>query len=325
MWNQNSCTWKWKHRLTAPESLTTLTFCGTCRPSTPAFLARCITVLFTPGLSPWGWGWGWAWPWAWPGPAEGAPWMGMILWETWVVWIGALGLLRFCTVLFLLCCCWFCCCWCHCCWFGPGPGVCCCWPAPFAICSRVLTLGRSDGVWGVPLGGKGVPWWGFICDGCGLLGNCLCCCGGGGCDCCGGCDICSCCCCCAGGIWEGAGPWPWFAWALILSNSSFFLTPACICLLSSFRFRISSLSRFCSSILRRYCRVSSSSSGSCHTKHNLTISFPVLCDCNGLLVHHHSLSEPHYLAWDTVVIKVNTPEKYVILLIFSSQWIETCH
>ncbi|TNN73388.1 hypothetical protein EYF80_016342 [Liparis tanakae] len=33
---------------------------------------------------------------------------------------------------------------------------------------------------------------------------------------------------------------------------------------------ISSLWRFCSSIFRRYCRVSSSSLGSCGTKHKLT-------------------------------------------------------
>lgn len=48
-----------------------------------------------------------------------------------------------------------------------------------------------------------------------------------------------------------------------LSRSSLFLTPACICLLISFFLRISCLSRFCSSIFKRYCRVSSSSSGFC--------------------------------------------------------------
>lgn len=35
----------------APESLTTLTFCGTC-PSKLGFLARCITVLLAPSLGP---------------------------------------------------------------------------------------------------------------------------------------------------------------------------------------------------------------------------------------------------------------------------------
>lgn len=57
-----------------------------------------------------------------------------------------------------------------------------------------------------------------------------------------------------------------FVFELSLSNSSFFLTPACICLRISFLLKISSLRRFCSSILRRYCRVSSSSLGSCSNK-----------------------------------------------------------
>lgn len=283
--------------LTAPESLTTLTFCGTCWPS--KFLARCITVLLVPGLGPWVWVWvwfwfwGWGWGWAWLGPTEGVT--GMFFWGTWLDWIWAPGLFTFCTALFLRCCCsccWFC--WgCFHCWSGPGPGVCCCWVLPFTICRRALTLGRGVGVWVLPLGGMGVLWLGFFNDwfnDCGVLwGNCLCCCG---CSCC-CCCFCSCCCCggggggccCTGcGIWfccedwtcEGAGPWLGvFVWELSLSSSSFFLTPACICRRISFLFRISSLRRFCSSIFRRYCRVSSSSSGSCGTKYKLTIWLPV--------------------------------------------------
>ena len=268
--------------LTAPESLTTLTFCGTCCPSKLEFLARCITVLLAPGLGPWVWGCGWAW--AWPGPTEGDT--GIFFWGTWLDWIWAAGLFMFCPTLFLRCC--SSCCgfgWgrFHC-WSGPGLGACCCWALPFAICRRVLTLGRGIGVCALPLGGTGVPWLGFFSDwfnDCGVLwgnglncwgcscfccwGCCCCCCccwgGGGGC-CCTGCGVCWIC--CKGWICEGAGlGLGVFVWQLSLSSSSFFLTPACICRRISFLFRISSLRRFCSSIFRRYCRVSSSSSGFC--------------------------------------------------------------
>lgn len=257
--------------LTAPESLTTLTFCGTCWPSTAGFLARCITVLLVPGLGPW--------LWAWPGPIKGVT--GMFFW---VDWIGAPGLFTFCRALFLRCCscCWFCC-GCFHCWSGTGPGG--CGVLPFTICRRVLTLGRGVRVWVAPLGGMGVSWLGFFNDWfndcCVLWGNCLCCCccwncccgfcsrcccgGGCCCCCCTGCGVCGFC--CAGWVCVGAGPWLGvFVWELSLSSSSFFLTPACICRRISFLFRISSLRRFCSSIFRRYCRVSSSSSGSCGTK-----------------------------------------------------------
>lgn len=99
-----------------------------------------------------------------------------------------------------------------------------------------------------------MPGWGFTCSCWGFGRNCLCCC------CCEGCR------CSWRGMGCGSGAGFWLGpWAVILSSSSFFLMPACICLRISFLFRISSRRRFCSSIFIRYCLVSSSSSGSCWT------------------------------------------------------------
>lgn len=136
----------------------------------------------------------------------------------------------------------------------------------------------------MPLGGKLVPCLGFICDCWGLAGICLCCC------CCKGCG--GGCCCCGGGFWDGIRPW-----LLILSSSSFFRTPACIFLLISFLFRISSLSRFCSSIFKRYCRVSSSSSGSYDTKYKSTTSQAVSFSVRKTkALRHCSTFKPNQLA-----------------------------
>lgn len=250
--------------LTTPESLTTLTFCGNCCPSVRGMFALCITVLFAPGLGPW--------VTVWPGSTEGM--RAMFFWVTWFNWVRAPGLFRFCTALFLRCCkccCWFCCGW-------PHLAACCCWALPTAICRRDLTLGRGAVFWGLQLGRTGAAGYGpfsdWFKDCCVLWENCLCCWGGCFCSsCCCGCNGCWCCTgcvvcwfCCKGWFCEGAGLWlGGFVWELSLSSSSFFLTPACICRRISFLFRISSLRRFCSSIFRRYCRVSSSSSGFCGT------------------------------------------------------------
>lgn len=286
--------------LTAPESLTTLTFCGTCWPSAPEVLVRCITVLLAPGLGPW------FWTWAWPGLTEGFT--GMLFWVDWI-WVP--GLFTFCRALFLRCGCGWWLCWgrFHCrSW--PGSGLCCCWVLPLNICRRVLTFGHGIGSWVAPLGGTGVPCLGFFNgwfnDCCVLWGNGLCCCGS---NCC--CCFCSACCCCGGGRcctgcgigwfcctgWVCVGEGFWlgvFVWELSLSSSSFFLTPACICRRNSFLFKISSLRRFCSSIFRRYWRVSSSSSGSCGTKRMLTIWMPVA-------IYWTKSHEPLCLIWTTLL------------------------
>lgn len=237
--------------LTAPQSLMTRTFGGSCCPSVREMLVLCITVLLTPGLGPIG--------------AEATVDMsGMFRWWGSFTCISAPSL--FGTAAFRRCCnggCWF---WWGCfhCWLGSGLGACCCWASPLVICRRVLTWGPGAGVWAPPFKGTRAldPINGWL-NGCDDLGvNCLCC---------SGCCSCSCCCCGCSGCWCGAGCgvvcdkagiWPG-VWEFSLSSSSFFLTPACIWRRISFLFSISSLRRFCSSIFRRYCRVSSSSSGFC--------------------------------------------------------------
>lgn len=234
--------------LTAPQSLMTRTFCGSCWPSVGEMLVLCITVLLAPSFGP-----------VWAEATVDIS--GMFLWVG--SFTSAPSLI--CTAAFRRCCsgcCWFC--WgCFHCWLGPGLGACCCWVGPLDMCSRVLTLGPGAGVWAPPLGGARALRFGPVngwFKGCGALkGDCLCC-----------WSCCSWSCCCRGsGPWcgagcgvscDGAGLLPG-VWQFSLSSSSFFLTPACICLRISFFFRISSLRRFCSSIFRRYCRVSSSSSG----------------------------------------------------------------
>lgn len=234
--------------LTAPQSLMTRTFGGSCCPSVREMLVLCITVLLTPGLGPVG--------------AEATVDMrGMFRWWASSTCISAPSVFSI-TVPRCCCngCCWF---WCGCfhCWLGSGLAACCCWAVPLVIWRRVLTWGPSAGVWAPPLEGTRelgfdpVNGWPNGCDNLGV--NCLC--GWGS------CSICCCGCWCGadcGVVCDKAGFWLG-VWELSLSSSSFFLTPACICRRISFCFRISSLRRFCSSIFRRYCRVSSSSSGFC--------------------------------------------------------------
>lgn len=238
--------------LTAPQSLMTRTFWGSCCPSVREMLVLCITVLLAPGL-------GAVW-------AEATVDMsGMFLWVASCTCVSGPSLT--CAAAFRRCCnicCWFC--WgCFHCWVGPGLGACCCWVRPLDICRRVLTLGPGAGVWAPSLGGARALGYGPVngwFENCGALWvDCLCCWG----------------CCCSWCCWGGSGSWCGVGcgvacdgagllpgvWEFSLSSNSLFLTPACICRRISFFLRISSLRRFCSSIFKRYCRVSSSSSGFC--------------------------------------------------------------
>lgn len=129
--------------LTAPQSLMTRTFWGSCCPSVREMLVLCITVLLAPGLGP-----------VWAEATVDIS--GMFLWVASYTCVSGPSLI--CPAAFRRCCnscCWFCWGGFHC-WVGPGLGACCCWVRPLDICSRVLTLGPGAGVWAPPLGGARV-------------------------------------------------------------------------------------------------------------------------------------------------------------------------
>lgn len=231
-WSTDSKRHQLPRQLTPPDNLITLTLELTCGPSPPPLFARCMTVLFAPGLASGGRpcrdatravceGGG--------GPSPSAGFTCRTL-----CWAGLWGTVLACLKCFngFICCPWYCMLapdgtkfdvlgWTFetvTSWFFTRSLF-------FTFC---LTCAPGKGNSGFPLVGNGE----------------------------------AACCSCSAAV---GGRWSCCCWAS-LSSSSFFLAPACCCRRSSFCLRISSRRRFCSSIFKRYNLVSSSSSGNCKRK-----------------------------------------------------------